>query len=94
MIGTLLWNDCTELMISRGHNPEDVLLLGKVRALAFAVLNMAVLPDLQGCSWSLIYIEVILSDFFLFIRESQGSRFGPQNGAYLHWYIILYHISL
>ncbi|KAJ6177747.1 hypothetical protein N7519_008208 [Penicillium mononematosum] len=45
-IGTLLWNDCTELMISRGHNPEDVLLLGKVRALAFAVLNMAVLPDL------------------------------------------------
>lgn len=55
MIGTLLWNDCTELMISRGHNPEDVLLLGKVRALAFAVLNMAVLPDLLGCSWSDIY---------------------------------------
>ncbi|KAJ5471687.1 hypothetical protein N7530_009044 [Penicillium desertorum] len=48
MIGTLLWNDCTELMISRGHNPEDVLLLGRVRALAFAVLNMAVLPDLLG----------------------------------------------
>ncbi|CAG8897027.1 unnamed protein product [Penicillium egyptiacum] len=48
MIGTLLWNDCTELMISRGHNPEDVLLLGKVRALAFAVLNMAVSPDLLG----------------------------------------------
>ncbi|KAJ5260252.1 hypothetical protein N7505_009633 [Penicillium chrysogenum] len=48
VIGTLLWNDCTELMISRGHNPEDALLLGKVRALAFAVLNMAVLPDLLG----------------------------------------------
>ncbi|KGO73909.1 Meiosis specific protein SPO22 [Penicillium italicum] len=48
MIGTLLWNDCTDLMISRGHNPEDVLLLGKVRALAFAVLNMAVMPDVLG----------------------------------------------
>ncbi|KAJ5855132.1 hypothetical protein N7534_007675 [Penicillium rubens] len=48
VIGTLLWNGCTELMISRGHNPEDALLLGKVRALAFAVLNMAVLPDLLG----------------------------------------------
>ncbi|EKV04023.1 hypothetical protein PDIG_83800 [Penicillium digitatum PHI26] len=47
-IGTLLWNDCTDLMISRGHNPEDVLLLGKVRALAFAILNQAVLPDLLG----------------------------------------------
>ncbi|KAK4866066.1 hypothetical protein LT330_008806 [Penicillium expansum] len=47
-IGTLLWNDCTNLIISRGHNPEDVLLLGKVRALAFAILNMAVLPDLIG----------------------------------------------
>ncbi|CAI7602627.1 unnamed protein product [Penicillium glandicola] len=48
MTGTLLWNNCTELMISRGHNPGDVLVLGKVRALAFAVLNMAVLPDLLG----------------------------------------------
>ncbi|KAJ5053095.1 sporulation-specific protein 22 [Penicillium rubens] len=48
VIGTLLWNGCAELMISRGHNPEDALLLGKVRALAFAVLNMAVLPDLLG----------------------------------------------
>ena len=47
-IGTLLWNDCTFLMTSRGHNPEDVLVLGKVRAIAFAILNMAVTPDLLG----------------------------------------------
>ncbi|KAJ5173573.1 Meiosis specific protein SPO22 [Penicillium coprophilum] len=47
-IGTLLWNDCIELLVSHGNNPNDVLLLGKVRALAFAVLNMAVLPDLLG----------------------------------------------
>lgn len=62
MIGTLLWNACTDLMISRGHNPEDVLVLGKVRALAFAVLNMAVLPDLLGFSRPLVYIEVSLSN--------------------------------
>ncbi|KAJ5505097.1 Meiosis specific protein SPO22 [Penicillium fimorum] len=48
MTGTLLWNDCIELMALRGQNLDDVLVLGKVRALAFAVLNMAVLPDLLG----------------------------------------------
>ncbi|OQE34720.1 hypothetical protein PENCOP_c016G07080 [Penicillium coprophilum] len=47
-IGTLLWNDCIELLVSHGNNPNDVLVLGKVRALAFAILNMAVLPDLLG----------------------------------------------
>ncbi|KAJ9491475.1 hypothetical protein VN97_g1778 [Penicillium thymicola] len=47
-IGTSLWNDCTDLMITRGDNPEDVLVLGKVRAIAFAVLNAAVTPDLLG----------------------------------------------
>lgn len=62
MIGTLLWNACTDLMISRGHNPEDVLVLGKVRALAFAVLNMAVLPDLLGFSRPLVFIGVSLSN--------------------------------
>lgn len=62
-IGTLLWNDCTDLMISRGHNPEDVLLLGKVRALAFAILNQAVLPDLLGLLWPLVYVEMCLSEF-------------------------------
>ncbi|KAJ5441745.1 Meiosis specific protein SPO22 [Penicillium cf. griseofulvum] len=39
VIGTMLWNDCIELMVSRGHNQDDVLLLGKVRALAFALLR-------------------------------------------------------
>ena len=48
MVGTLLWNDCTHLISLRGQNPEDVLMLGKVRALAFAVLNMAIMPDLLG----------------------------------------------
>lgn len=48
MVGTLLWNDCTHLIDLRGPNPEDVLMLGKVRALAFAVLNMAIMPDLLG----------------------------------------------
>lgn len=62
VIGTLLWNDCTDLMTLRGHNPEDVLVLGKVRAIAFAVLNMAVTPDLLGCLRYLIYVEVSLSD--------------------------------
>ncbi|KAJ5375766.1 Meiosis specific protein SPO22 [Penicillium concentricum] len=52
-IGTLLWNDCIELMVSHGNNPDDVLVLGKVRALAFAVLNMAVLPDLLGSTRAL-----------------------------------------
>ncbi|KAJ5847259.1 hypothetical protein N7455_011216 [Penicillium solitum] len=47
-IGTLLWNDCIYLTPLRGHNPEDVLVLGKVRAIAFAILNMAVTPDLLG----------------------------------------------
>ena len=47
-IGTSLWNDCTDLMITRGDKPEDVLVLGKVRAIAFAVLNTAVTPDLLG----------------------------------------------
>jgi hypothetical protein len=48
VVGTSLWNDCTELMVSHGHNPDDVLLLGKVKAFAFALLNMAVLPDILG----------------------------------------------
>ncbi|KAJ5394574.1 uncharacterized protein N7487_012215 [Penicillium crustosum] len=47
-VGTLLWNDCIYLMPLRYHNPEDVLVLGKVRAIAFAILNMAVTPDLLG----------------------------------------------
>ena len=48
MVGTLLWNDCTHLISLRGQNPEDMLILGKVRAFAFLVLNMAVMPDLLG----------------------------------------------
>ncbi|KAI2695314.1 hypothetical protein CBS147332_9413 [Penicillium roqueforti] len=48
MVGTLLWNDCTHLISLRGQNPEDMLILGKVRAFAFVVLNMAVMPDLLG----------------------------------------------
>lgn len=62
-VGTLLWNDCIYLMPLCYHNPEDVLVLGKVRAIAFAILNMAVTPDLLGSLRSLIYIEVSLSDF-------------------------------
>ncbi|KXG50567.1 Meiosis specific protein SPO22 [Penicillium griseofulvum] len=53
VVGTSLWNDCNELIVSRGHNRDDVLLLSKVKAFAFALLNMAVLPDILGSLRSL-----------------------------------------
>lgn len=48
VIGTLLWNTCTELSVSYAGNPSDLSSLARVRAIAFAVLNHAVPANLLG----------------------------------------------
>ncbi|KAJ5463934.1 Meiosis specific protein SPO22 [Penicillium sp. IBT 31633x] len=68
MVGTLLWNTCTELSLSRTGNPNDLRTLAKVRALAFAVLNRAVPSDLLG---SLRALDLALNSARICLVDSQ-----------------------
>ncbi|KAJ5123881.1 Meiosis specific protein SPO22 [Penicillium bovifimosum] len=45
---TNLWNRCTVMTASHGSNPENLRMLAKVRAFAFALLNSSQAPDLLG----------------------------------------------
>jgi hypothetical protein len=48
VIGTSLWNTCSQLIATRGKSLADAQILAKVRALAFALLNLAVPSKLSG----------------------------------------------
>jgi hypothetical protein len=47
-VGTSLWNTCSQLILTRGHNPADVQILAKVRTIAFAILNSIVPSKVSG----------------------------------------------
>ncbi|KAJ5780157.1 Meiosis specific protein SPO22 [Penicillium paradoxum] len=67
-LGTLLWNTCTQVSLSRADNPDDSQTLAKVRAVAFAVLNKAVPADLLG---SLRALDLALSAAQICLVNSQ-----------------------
>lgn len=53
-IGTSLWNTCSQLIVARAKFKDDILVLAKARAFAFALLNLAVPPTLLGWLRSLV----------------------------------------
>ena len=47
-IGTSLWNTCSQLIVVRGQFGVDLCALAKARALAFALINIAVPSKVIG----------------------------------------------
>lgn len=47
-IGTSLWNTCSQLIVARGQFSDDLCTIGKARALAFGLVNVAAPAKMLG----------------------------------------------